>query len=66
MVFFIPAGGKGLICGAALAFPHGRKGWDSFFLAKYILAINMEAIHRDVAIYEPIRTEIESEIELPI
>lgn len=66
MAPFLPCRGGGLICSAAPAFPHGRKGWDSFFLAKYILAINMEAIHRDVAIYEPIRTEIESEIELPI
>ena len=32
-------------------------------MAKYSLAVSFEAINQDVAIYEPIRVEIESFIE---
>lgn len=41
----------------------GHKGWGGLFKAKYSLAVSFEAINQDVAIYEPIRAEIESFIE---
>lgn len=41
----------------------GHKGWGGLFKAKYSLAVSFEAIHQDIPIYEPIRTEIESVVE---
>ena len=41
----------------------GHKGWGDLFKAKYSLAVSFEAIHQDIPIYEPIRTEIESVVE---
>lgn len=41
----------------------GHKGWCGLFKAKYALAVSFEAIHHDVRIYEPIRSEIELSIE---
>ena len=41
----------------------GHKGWGGLFNAKYSLAVSFEAINQDIAIYEPIRAEIESTIE---
>ena len=41
----------------------GHKGWGGLFKAKYSLAVSFEAINQDVAVYEPIRAEIESFIE---
>lgn len=37
----------------------GHKGWGGLFKAKYSLAVSFEAINHDVAIYEPIRSEVE-------
>ena len=41
----------------------GHKGWGGLFKAKYSLAVSFEAINQDIAIYEPIRAEIENIIE---
>lgn len=41
----------------------GHKGWGGLFKAKYSLAVSFEAINQDIAIYEPIRNEIESVVE---
>lgn len=41
----------------------GHGGWGDVFKAKYSLSVSFEAINQDIAIYEPIRTEIESVIE---
>lgn len=41
----------------------GHKGWGGLFKAKYSLAVSFEAINHDIAIYEPIRAEIENVIE---
>jgi hypothetical protein len=41
----------------------GHNGWGSLFKAKYSLAVSLEAINQDIAIYEPIRLLNEVEIE---
>lgn len=41
----------------------GHKGWGESFRAKYSLVVSFEAISQNVAIYEPIRTAVEAEIE---
>jgi len=41
----------------------GHKGWGGMFRAKYSLAVSFEAINQDIAIYEPIRTEVELSVE---
>lgn len=41
----------------------GHKGWGSLFKAKYTLTVSFEAINQDIPIYEPIKTEIELDIE---
>ena len=41
----------------------GHKGWGGVFKAKYSLVVSLEAINKDIQIYEPIRNEIESVIE---
>lgn len=41
----------------------GHEGWGAAFKAKYALAVSFEAIHQDIAIYEPIRTAVEIEVE---
>ncbi|WP_311650229.1 S8 family peptidase [Selenomonas artemidis] len=42
----------------------GHKGWGGLFKAKYALAVSFEAINQDIAIYEPIRNEIETTVEI--
>ena len=39
------------------------KGWGEMFKAKYSLAVSFEAIDQDVPIYEPIRAEVEAQVE---
>lgn len=41
----------------------GHKGWGDMFKAKYSLAVSFEAVNQDIAIYEPIRAEIEAIVE---
>lgn len=41
----------------------GHKGWGEMFKAKYSLAVSFEAIDQDVPIYEPIRAEVEAQVE---
>lgn len=41
----------------------GHGGWGEAFKAKYTLTVSFEAINQDIAIYETIRTEIESIVE---
>jgi hypothetical protein len=45
----------------------GHGGWDKDLNAdaKYALAVSFEAIDGDVQIYDPIRVELEAELEVP-